>query len=72
MNQNDYMFKNVEDWEEALGYRVSKDCRIAFNMGRLKWGNLADSIQANAAPLTDRRPADGSVRGMVDAQGGAK
>jgi len=48
MNQNDYMFKNVEDWEETLGYRVTEGCRIAFNMGRLKWGKLADSIQDNA------------------------
>jgi hypothetical protein len=67
MNQNDYMFKNVEDWEETLGYRVSKDCRIAFKMGRLKWGNLADSIQDNAAP-SDIRPDSCSERRMVDAQ----
>jgi len=59
MNQNDYMFKNVEDWEETLGYRVTEACRIAFNMGRLKWGNLADSIQANATAQRDFVGADG-------------
>lgn len=31
----DYLFKTVEDWENALGYKVSEAAKMGFSVARL-------------------------------------
>lgn len=46
-----YMYADLADYEETVGYEVNESFADGFRMARMKWGAIIDKVEADGGEV---------------------
>lgn len=46
-----YMYNDLDDFEETVGYKVNEAFATGFRMARMKWGPIMDKVESDGGEV---------------------